>query len=56
VVEKLMTKPEPAKDTTRKTGQESKPCADDFKPKPELDGKNDSGPDPEIHGREIPPQ
>jgi len=30
--------------------------ADDFKSKGELDGKSDSGPEPDVHGREIPPQ
>jgi len=39
-----------------KADERSKPCADDFQKKTELDGKNDSGPEPEVHGREIPPQ
>jgi hypothetical protein len=30
--------------------------ADDFKSKGELDGKSDAGPEPDVHGREIPPQ
>jgi hypothetical protein len=30
--------------------------ADDFKSTEELDGKSDSGPEPDVHGREIPPQ
>jgi hypothetical protein len=30
--------------------------ADDFKSKGEQDGKSDSGPEPDVHGREIPPQ
>ena len=51
-----MAKQKGAKDATKKADQSSKPCADDTQPKGELDGKNDSGPDPEIHGREIPPQ
>ena len=51
-----MAKQPVAKDTTKKTDQLSKPRPDDFHPKSELDGKNDSGPDPEVHGREIPPQ
>ena len=29
---------------------------DEFKSKDEVDGKNDSGPEPDVHGREIPPQ
>jgi len=39
-----------------KPDQTSKPCAGDFQSQTSLDGKNDSGPEPEIHGREIPPQ
>jgi len=31
-------------------------CGDDFRSKPELDGKTDSGPEPDVFGREIPPQ
>jgi hypothetical protein len=30
--------------------------ANDFKPKNDLDGKTDSGPEPDVFGREIPPQ
>ena len=30
--------------------------ADDFQPKTDLDGKTDSGPEPDVFGREIPPQ
>ena len=52
-----MPNDKPAADTTKKTNQPSKEvCPDDFAPKPDLDGKNDSGPDPEVHGRELPPQ
>jgi hypothetical protein len=51
-----MAKQKAAKDTTKKSDQSSKPRPDDFQQKNELDGKNDSGPDPEVHGREIPPQ
>ena len=29
---------------------------DDFKPKVDLPGKTDSGPEPDVFGREIPPQ
>jgi hypothetical protein len=50
-----MDKEKPAKDPKKATTP-SKPCNDDFQPKTELDGKNDSGPEPEVHGREIPPQ
>ena len=34
----------------------AKSGADDFKPKTDLDGKTDSGPEPDVFGREIPPQ
>jgi hypothetical protein len=30
--------------------------SDSSKSKKELDGKTDSGPEPDVHGREIPPQ
>jgi hypothetical protein len=40
----------------RSTEQASKPSGDGQPPKAEIDGKNDSGPEPEIHDREIPPQ
>jgi hypothetical protein len=30
--------------------------ADDFEPKIDLPGKTDSGPEPDVFGREIPPQ
>jgi hypothetical protein len=29
---------------------------DDFNSRPDLDGKTDSGPEPDVHGRDIPPQ
>jgi len=50
------SKQPPAAKNPGKAAQSPKPCADDVQPKPELDGKNDSGPEPEVHGREIPPQ
>lgn len=28
----------------------------EFDTRPDLDGKTDSGPEPEVHGRELPPQ
>jgi hypothetical protein len=34
----------------------TKNAADEFKPKSDLDGKTDSGPEPDVFGREIPPQ
>ncbi len=56
-----MAKQHTAKETSKKPKagtkkQAPKECVDSFRPKTELDGKNDSGPDPEIHGRDIPPQ
>ena len=37
-------------------GAPAKTSAGGAKSKKELDGKNDSGPEPEVHGQEIPPQ
>jgi hypothetical protein len=34
---------------TMKKNATKQPCPDDFKQPAELDGKNDSGPDPEVH-------
>ena len=28
----------------------------DFDTRPDLDGKTDSGPEPDVHGRDLPPQ
>jgi hypothetical protein len=38
--------------------EEPRKTADAKPPRPskELDGKTDSGPEPEVHGRDIPPQ
>ena len=41
---------DPQEKPTRKAG------ADDFEPKIDLPGKTDSGPEPDVFGREIPPQ
>ena len=30
--------------------------AKEFDTRPDLDGKTDSGPEPDVHGRELPPQ
>ena len=47
----------PVKDTTKQDPTKKPDCPpDDFRAKPDLDGKNDSGPDPEVHGKELPPQ
>ena len=45
-------------DGSRETVDAGKPKAGvkEFRSDPKVDGKNDSGPDPEIHNREIPPQ
>lgn len=51
-----MAKHKESKDEGRKTDPSSKASTEDLRPKPEPDGKNDSGPEPEIHDREIPPQ
>jgi hypothetical protein len=45
------------KDTAPKTARaKTQDCPDDFKAKPDLNGKNDSGPDPEIHAEKLPPE
>ena len=36
--------------------REHKAGEDDFKSKVDLPGKTDSGPEPDVFGREIPPQ
>src|SRR5438874_3822649 len=43
--ETKMDKQPPRKTTSKKTGSSKQACPDDFQPKPDLDGKNDSGPD-----------
>ena len=48
--------PKPKDDCQDKTAKDGKGCADEFQPRTPLDGKNDSGPDPEVHGRDLPPQ
>lgn len=58
-----MMREEPNPASAKEQAEESRehvnvdsPPGDDFRSKPELDGKSDSGPEPDIHGREIPPQ
>ena len=52
-----MAKDKTVKDPNKSEKPSSKQgCEDEFGTKPELDGKNDSGPDPEVHGKELPPQ
>jgi hypothetical protein len=50
---------EPAEGSRKNANSRAKRAksgADDFKPKTDLDGKTDSGPEPDVFGREIPPQ
>jgi hypothetical protein len=51
-----MNKQPMPQDSDKKSRPSKETCPDDFKTKPDLNGKNDSGPDPEVHGKEIPPQ
>ena len=37
-------------------GKGPKKGVDEFRADPEVDGKTDSGPEPDVHDREIPPQ
>jgi hypothetical protein len=37
-------------------GPRDKGAAKEFNTRPDLDGKTDSGPEPDVHGRELPPQ
>ena len=37
-------------------GSRDKTGAKEFRSDPKVDGKNDSGPEPEVHNQEIPPQ
>jgi hypothetical protein len=36
--------------------QGKKSGVDEFESKDDVNGKNDSGPEPDVHGREIPPR
>ena len=47
--------PKPQDDCRDKTAG-AQPCGDAFRPDADLDGRNDSGPEPEVHGRDLPPQ
>ena len=47
---------EGARKNANSPAKRSKSGVDDFKPKTDLDGKTDSGPEPDVFGREIPPQ
>jgi hypothetical protein len=53
--------PASAKDQTEgsrdtKDGKKPEKCGEDFGSKVDLPGKTDSGPEPDVFGREIPPQ
>ena len=48
--------PAPAKDQPEGSRENVKKRAGEFRSDPKVDGKNDSGPEPEVHNREIPPQ
>ena len=43
-------------DARKQPSPDAKRFTDSSRPKKELDGKNDSGPEPDVHGQEIPPQ
>ena len=47
---------ERSKKNVNADAKRAKRGADDFEPKTDLDGKTDSGPEPDVFGREIPPQ
>ena len=48
--------PNPASAKEKAEGSREKRGPSDFDTRPDLDGKTDSGPEPEVHGRELPPQ
>ena len=45
-----------ARQRQRRPEERPHEAADDFNAKTGLDGKTDSGPEPDVLGREIPPQ
>lgn len=45
-----------ADERTETVNKEGRTSQDDFTPKGDLPGKVDSGPEPDVFGREIPPQ
>ena len=47
---------EGSRDNANVGQKKAKSAADDFNTEPDLDGKTDSGPEPDVFGREIPPQ
>lgn len=50
------TEPNPASEKEQAEGSGKKADPSDFNTRPDLDGKTDSGPEPDVHGRELPPQ
>jgi hypothetical protein len=49
----------PAKESGKQDNVDAKTArrgAADFEPNTELDGKTDSGPEPDVFGQELPPQ
>jgi hypothetical protein len=49
------TDPNPASSKEQAEGSREN-TSKEFNTRPDLDGKTDSGPEPEVHGRELPPQ
>ena len=47
---------EGSRDTVNSARTGSDEGVKEFRDDPERDGKNDSGPEPDVHNREIPPQ
>jgi hypothetical protein len=52
----MVDKPKRERKAKKVTEREKHASVQDFEPPPNLDGKTDSGPEPDIFGREIPPQ
>jgi hypothetical protein len=51
-----MKQEEPNSASAKDKAEGSREKVNEPRPKPEVDGKNDSGPEPDVHNREIPPQ
>ena len=49
-------KPAPTKQPTDGSSGSKSTGSKEFNTRPDLDGKTDSGPEPDVHGRELPPQ
>jgi hypothetical protein len=50
------TKDQAERDAAKADPNKPKAGVKEFRSDPKVDGKNDSGPEPEVHNREIPPQ